>query len=492
MAKSNLADKVMSGMKWKAVERLFLQLINAATPMILARLLMPEDFGAVAILTVFISIANTFVNNGLGNAIVQKKESDDLDCSTVFYTQLFIAVVCYIILFFCAPLIGHIYNNNSLVPMLRVLSLSIVVGSLGAMQNVIMKKRMEFHKSFIIHVSATIAYGVVGISLAYMGFGCWSLVWAGLANSVVMRTVSVLVVKWKPTLAFSLTRLKMLFSYSWKLTVGWLIGTLHQDIYTLVIGKRFSPAVLGFYNRAGSFPQIITKTVTEVVDGVMFPALSQIQSEREKLVAVTKKLLSINSFVLFPMFLGLSACSANVIELLLTKKWLPAAPMMSIMCLTYALNSINNSNMQVFNSMGHSEVFMKLELIKRSVSIILLVLMSLINIYAVVLVLLLMAILSNCMNARNNKKLLGLSYIEQIKCIAPSFLLSAVMWIAVAAISFLKLNVFIELPVQVIAGAVIYIALSYIFKLEAFKDVTEQLLIKKERINDGKGKGGKK
>ncbi len=468
MQDKELSKKVFSGMKWKAVERFSLQIINAVTPMVLARLLMPEDFGTIAILSVFISIAQTLVNNGLGNSIIQKKDSDDLDCSTVFYTQFAIAIICYAVLFVAAPFIAKLYKNPELSLMLRVMSLSIVISAIGAIQITVMKKNMQFQKSFAINTFATIIYGVVGIGLAYAGFGPWSLVWANLANGIALPLGAIFMVRWRPTLGFSFERLKSLFSYSWKLTVGWLIGTLHQDLYVLVVGKRFSATTLGYYNRAGSFPQIISKTVTEVVDGVMFPAMSQIQEDREKLRSITKTLLSMNSYILFPVFLGLSAVAKNLVTIILTEKWLPSVPMMQIVCVTYALASINNSNMQVFNSMGRSDIFMKFELIKRSISIVLLVAVSFINIYAVIVVLLLMAVLSNMMNAYQNKKLLGIKFREQAKCLIPSFACAAVMWIAAMAVGFIKMNIFLSLGIQIITGVITYLALSYIFKLQPF------------------------
>lgn len=468
MQDKDLGKKIFSGMKWKAIERIFLQLINAVTPMVLARILLPEDFGIIAILTVFVSLANTFVNNGLGNSIIQKKDSDDLDCSTVFYTQFIIAVICYAVLFVCSPFIASLYGNEELSLMLRVMSLTIVIGSLGSIQITVMKKNMDFQKSFVIYGSATIAYGIVGIGLAYAGYGSWSLVWAGIANSVVLQLAAMLMIKWKPLWQFSFFRLKSLFSYSWKLTVGWLIGTLHQDLYVLVIGKRFSSATLGYYNRAGSFPQIITKTVTEVVDGVMFPAMSQMQDDRDKLRTITKTLLSMNSYILFPIFMGLASVAENLVKLILTEKWLPSVPMMQIMCITYALNSINNSNMQVFNSMGRSDIFMKFELIKRSISMVLLVAMSFVSIYAVIIVLLVMAILSNMMNAYQNNKLLGIGYAQQLKCLLPAFLCSVVMYGAVAVVSILSVKPHIALMLQIIIGVATYLITSYIFKLESF------------------------
>ncbi len=468
MDSKELSKKVVNGMKWKSIERLFLQVINAVTPMVLARILMPEDFGTVAILSVFISIANTFVNNGLCNSIIQKKESDNTDCSTVFYTQFAIALICYAILFGYAPLIAGMYDNPELSAMLRVMSLSVVIGSFGAMQITVMKKNMEFHKSFAIYGSATVAYGLVGISMAYLGFGCWSLVYAGLANSLFQTLAAVIMVRWKPMVTFSFSRLKTLFSYSWKLTVGWLVGTLHQDLYTLVVGKRFSKVTLGYYNRAGSFPQIIVKTITEVVDGVMFPAMSRIQDDQVKLKSAARNLITMNSYLIFPLFFGLAATAENMVTLLITEKWLPCVPMMQIICITYSLNSLNNSNMQVFNSMGRSDIFMKFELIKRGISIILLVVTSFISIYAVILVLLMMAVISNMMNAFQNNKLLGYKYSEFLKDALPSFLLAAVMAICTWCVGFVALPAIVSLLLQIVCGVAVYFALSYILKFKAF------------------------
>lgn len=468
MQDKELSKKVLSGMKWKSLERLFIQIMNAVTPIVLARILTPEDFGAIAILTVFISLANTFVNNGLCTSIIQKKNSDNLDCSTVFYTQFLIAVVCYVIIFASAPLVGKFYKNMSLVPMIRVMSVSVIIGSFTSMQTTVLKKNMQFGKSFISHILATIMYGAVGIILAYNGFGCWSLVWANIANTTILALSSTLVVRWWPDWAFSFKRLKSLFSYSWKLTVGWLIGTIHQDLYTLVIGKKFSSATLGYYNRAGSFPQIINKTVTEVVDGVMFPALSKIQDDPQRLKTTGRTLISTNAYVLFAVFFGLSAVSENLIIVLLTAKWLPAVPMMRIVCITYALNAINNSNMHIFTSMGRSDIFMKFEMIKRTISILLLIIMSFINIYAVIIVLLLMAVLSNCMNAYQNSKLLNYSYREFAADMLPSFIMSLIMAVIVYFIGKLNLLPIITLIIQIAGGVGVYLVLSFIIKPKGF------------------------
>lgn len=482
MSEKSLTKKIVSGVKWKTLERISLQIINAVTPIILARILTPDDFGIVALLSVFISIANTFVNNGLGNSIIQKTDSDNLDCSTVFYTQFGIAVICYAILYLSAPFIAEYYSNPLLTNMLRVMALSLIIGSLGAMQSTILKKRMLFNRSFIATGSASIVYGVVGISCAMAGMGCWSLVYANIAQSITLTVVNIIVIRWMPELKFSFVRLKALFSYSWKLTVGWLIGTLHQDIYTLVIGKRFSSVVLGFYNRAGSFPAIFQKTITEVSDGVMFPALSTIQEDREEFRKMSKNFLMTNAFIIFPVFFGLSAIAKPLTIVLLTEKWLSSVPMMRIISITFALNTLNNSNMQIFNAIGRSDIFMKFEMVKRTASIILLIATSYINIYAVICVLLLMAVFSNLMNSWQNVRIAGYGYLEQMRDIMPSVMLSAVMAVIVyfvgVSLETLGMNFIIILILQLLTGGAVYLAGAYIFRFKALWNILSSIIKK--------------
>ena len=487
MSEKNLSQKIINGMKWKTIERVSLQIVNAVTPIFLARLLTPDDFGIIAILSVFISLANTFVNNGLTNSIVQKKDSDNLDCSTVYYTQFTISVVCYFVLFLAAPYIAHFYNSNELTLMLRVMSLSLVIGAFGAMQITILKQRMMFHKSFFATISGTVSYGVVGILCAYNGLGCWSLIYAALAQSTALSLINIMIIKWRPDFAFSLKRLKNLFSYSWKLTVGWLIGTIHQDLYTLIIGKRFNSATLGYYNRAGSFPQIFHKTIIEVVDGVMFPALSSIQDEKERFKNMARTLLSMNSFLIFPVFFGLSAITKPLIIFLLTDKWLMSVDMMRIVCITYSLTTLNHSNMQIFNSIGRSDIFMKFELFKRTISIILLFITSFINIYAVISVLLLMSVMSNLMNSYQNNKLIGYSYKEQLKDILPSlvsaFITAVMVFLISTALENIISSLIIVLIIDVLSGAGIYVAISFVINRKTilnFIDILKSFLKKKK------------
>lgn len=464
-----LKSKVINGFKWKTIERACVQLMNALVPIVLARILGPDAFGTVALLAVFVTISNTLVNNGLCNALIQRQDVGSKEESTVFYTQLLIAVICYIILFFLAPFIARFYDNMTLTPMLRVMSVTVLISAFTGMQTMALKKKMVFYKSFMATTIATVVYGIVGIALALKGLGPWSLVIANISNQLSMMIVYIIVVRWRPTMEFSFSALKGLFGYSYKLFVGWMIGTLHQELYSLVIGKRFSSAILGFYNRAMSIPQIIGKTISEVYDGVMFPAMSKIHDDKAKMRDITKKMLTVNSFVLFPVYMGISAVSKNLIIILLTDKWLPAAHMMMIMSFTFAFNSLNNSNMQIFNSMGRSDIFMKFELIKRSISMVMLIIMSLVSIYAVIFLLLAMALMSNGMNIYQNKKLLQISFKEQFSCICPSLFSGLLMFVVALLVGQIALNVFISIVLQVFTGALAYLIISIVFKLKGFQ-----------------------
>ena len=475
MNNNSISDKIINVVKWKIVELIFLQVVNAGIPIVLARILSPEHFGTIAILSIFISLANTFVNNGLGNAIIQKHNSDEEDCSTVFFAQLFISVICYLVLFVIAPIISKIYNNIELINMIRIMSIIIVIGAFNTMQIVILKKNMDFYKSFITNALSIVSYGGVGVFFALKGFECWSLIFANIAKEIVLFICLSFTVRWKPRLKFSFEKLKKLFGFSWKLTIGWIIGTLHNDIYTLVIGKYFNNSILGYYNRASSFPNIILKTSTDVVENVMFPALSQIQHSKEKIKEVSRIFLSIVSYIAFPCFIGMAVASKNIIHVILTEKWLPSSSMMSIICITYSFSALNNANMQIFNSIGRSDVFMKIEIIKRSVSLLLLMLMTKTNIHAVTLILLYVTMLSALVNCYQNKKLLGYTYKQQIIDIFPSLLISLLMGSVVYFVGFLKYHVGIVLALQIIVGIGIYLIESYIFKIRSFYLLIEMI-----------------
>ena len=474
-SKRTLNRKVASGMLWSILERGGIQGINFLVQLVLARLLCPDDYGILAILNVFISLSSTFVNNGLGSALIQKKDSDELDFNSVFYVQLGLALFFVVVLFFAAPLVSSWYDNNFLTVYLRVLSLGLIVDALYSTQNTVLVRSMQFRKLFFANVLGVLVQGVSGIASAYNGMGVWSLIVSQLLQKTMVLLVLVATVRWKPRWMFSWKRIKKLFRYSWKLSIGWIIGTIHQDIYALVIGKFFNIATLGYYNRGQSLPQTITKTVSDVASRVMFPALASIQDDGRTYLIYVKKMMMVMSFVIWPVCAGLAAVSRSLILLLLTEKWAPCIPMMQLFMISYGFNVMSTTNMQAFNAKGRSDIFLKMEIIKRSLSIILLISSCMVfrNIYAAIIVLDIMGLFSFCYNVFMNIRLLGYKLREQMVDILPSMLISLAMFFATWQLERLGFSDTLTLMVQMSFGVVFYIGMNMMLRTPCTKMIME-------------------
>ena len=481
----DLKSKAFNGVLWKSFERIGLNLLNLVLPIYLARILLPKDFGIIAIMMVFVDISNTLVNNGLCNAIIQKNNSDQLDKSTVFWIQIFIAVFLYLVLFFSSPLIADIYKSPEIESMLRVMSLSFVIGSFAAMQTTELNRTLQFKKSFVANFLATVVYGAVGIVLGKLGFGAWSLVFANVLNKLTLCITLSVAIRWKPIFEISYQRFKSLFSYSWKLTVGWLIGTLHQNIYTMVIGKVFNKTTLGYYSKAQVFPNLFARTSTEVLTSAIFSTISKVQDSMAEIKTVTRKLMAVSSFVILPIMAGLCATADNLVAVVLTEKWLPIVPLMRIFCIPFAINVINNANMQPYNAIGRSDIFMKFEMIKRSISVVLLICASFLgNIKLVAGVVAFMGFVSLTMNTIANLRILKYKITEQAFDILPNFLISVIMFACVYMIEiFSSLSNFVTLILQVMAGILVYGIISAMFKTQGFIFIVSFLKQKIKKSN---------
>lgn len=469
---SELKNKVFNGIIWKSTERVLLNLLNLVLPLYLARILEVADFGVIAIMSVFINISNTLINNGLCNAIIQKKDSNEVDKSTVFWIQVGLAVVLYAIIFAISPFVADFYNIPEITSMLRVMSLSFVIGSFAAMQTTELNRTMQFKKSFVANFVSTVVYGTCGIVLGKLGYGAWSLVFANVLNKLALCLCLTVAIRWWPRLVFSFKSFKRLFSYSWKLGLGWLIGTLHQDAYTMVIGKVFNKTTLGYYSKSQTFPNLFSKTATEIVSGVIFPAISKVQDNKEQVKEFTRTLMATMAFIACPIMAGLSGVATNLVIVVLKAKWLPIVPLLRIFCISFGINMLSNANMQPLNAIGRSDIFLKFETIKRGISILLLIIVSFAfeNITLVACIVAFMGFVSLCMNAYINRKLLNYRLFEQLFDILPVTVFALIMFAVVYVVGLiLPFSPFVSLIIQVLTGAVIYLALCFVFKIKSLK-----------------------
>ena len=464
----SLKKTVISSLVWKFLERLGTQGIQFVVSIILARLLLPSDYGIITMIMVFTAIANSFIQSGFSTSLIQKKNSDELDFSSVFYTSFVIALVCYIILFLASPLIADFYQMPQIKDILRVLALTLFFGAFNSVQNAKLSKDMKFKTLFFSSLGAIIVSGTTGITMAYLGFGAWALVGQQLANIIASTIILWFTSGWRPKIMFSLTRVKGLFSYGWKIMCSSLIDTFYQNLYNLVIGKFYNSATLGNYNKGEQFPKLIAVNIDGAIGSVMLPAYAREQERKDKVKKMVRRAIVTSSLILFPLMLGLAAIAEPLVKILLTDKWLGCVPFMQILCVVYALYPINTANLQAIKALGKSDYFLKLEIIKKILGITVLIITVPHGVYTMAIGQVIVTIICTMINAFPNRKLLNYNYFEQVKDILPNLLIAILMFIVVYPIKYLIDNTILLLTIQIIVGAIIYIALMNIFKVEAF------------------------
>lgn len=479
MAEANLKTTVLTSLIWKFLERAGVSGVQAVVQIVLARLLLPEDYGVIALIAVFIAVAQIFVTSGLNTALIQKKEVDDTDYSSVFFLSLIIAAVCYAVIFITSPLIAAFYGNEIITPVLRVLGITLFFGAFNSIQNAVIARTFTFKNLFISSLGAVIISGIAGIIIALLGYGVWALVGQQLVSYIALCAIMWVTVDWRPKLLFSLTRVKTLFSFGWKLLVSAQIDTIYNNISTLVIGKLYPANMLGYYTQGQQYPNVIVSNINASIQTVMLPAYAKNQDDKATVKQIMRRALTTSSFLVLPAMAGLAAVAEPLILLLLTEKWLLAVPFLQIFCCVYAMWPIHTVNLQAINGIGRSDVFLKLEIIKKAVGLIALAITIPMGIYAMAVGMIFIGIIGTFINAYPNKKLLNYSPLEQWKDIMPSLLISAVMFGIVYTITFLTLPCWIMLIIQIPLGIIVYFGLAKLFRLETLTytlDTVKELL----------------
>lgn len=465
--------KVISGLFWRLLERVGAQGVQFVVSIVLARILAPELFGTIALINIFIAILDVFVDSGLANALIQKKDVDDLDFSTVFFFNLGACCLLYLGMFLAAPSIARFYEMPDLTAAIRAISLILVISGVKNVQHAYVSRTMQFKRFFFATLGGTIGAAVLGIWMAYAGYGLWALIAQSLFNSTVDTIILFITVKWRPKRMFSFERLKNLFSYGWKLLVSSLLDTGYNKLRQLVIGKMYSSASLAYFDKGGNFPIVIVNNINSSINSVLFPAMSSAQDNRETVKNMTRRAITVSSYVMWPLMMELAACAEPLVRLLLTDKWLPCVPFMRIFCITYAFYPIHTANLNAIKAMGRSDIFLKLEILKKAVGLVLLFSTMWFGVMAMACSLLVSTVISMVINSWPNRKLLNYTYGQQLKDIFPSMALAAVMFCIVWSVQLLHLGVILTLLVQIPLGAVIYIAGSMLFKLETYDYVLQ-------------------
>ena len=471
--KDSFKGKILAGLFWQYFQRIANQLVHFVVSIILARLLLPEDFGLVALIGFFITVSNIFIDSGFGNALIQRKTIDELDTSSVFYTNLLIGLFFYMLLFIISPIMARYYDLPSLCNLLRVQALQIILMAFYCVQNAMLVRSMKFKINFYVNFLAVVISAIVGITLAYNDYGVWSLVFSQLSMQFVCCLGLWLLVRWRPKLIFSFDRLKKLFGYSSRILGGSLLHVVYNNVYNLVIGKQYSSTQLGFYNRGQLIPTIIIDNAANTINGVMFPALSSIQDDKERFLSVVRKMVSIVAFIVFLIVSLLLPLSSNIISLLLTDKWLPCVPFMQIVCLTVCFTPFILINSTILTSMGESDKYIKSTVVSKILSVILIFVASFFGIYYMVGAGCVAAVLTVIITSYWNNKIINYSRMMFLQDILPSMLLGCTSACLVYFVTLLKIYSFIILLLGGTVGVIFYLSVAYFFKFRQIKTFVE-------------------
>lgn len=483
MSAQSLKSKVAKGAVWTLMEKLSTQIVGFLVGMILARLLTPNDYGTVALTGIFFAVAGVLVDGGFGNALIQKKDADDLDFNSVFYLNIALSVVAYVVLFFAAPWIAKFYDTPELTAIVRVSAICFMFNAINAIQNAELTKKMLFHLSFRVSLITCFTSAFCGVTLAFMGFGVWALVWSSLITGLVGVIARWFIIAWRPKAMFSFQRLKPLFAYGWKMAVTGLIDQTFSNINGLLIGKFYTKADLAYVNKGRSLPCLAMNEVDATLGRVSFPALVLLQDDKTKLRDAMRRMIQCSTFLVFPLMVGIAACSHSILRLLFGVQWTPAAPYMMLACFSFALWPFHTINLKGIMALGRSDIFLTLEIIKKTFVIVVLLstfrlgILPWMTISAFTL-----GPFSVLVNTWPNRKLLNYTISMQLRDVMPTVLICIFQAMVILGIgtsmNFLRpmfdisqegtsLMVFlsVKLILQFVFGASVFLGLAYVFRL---------------------------
>lgn len=471
MAES-LKNKTVKGTVWSSLERFSVQGIQFVVMIIMARILTPADYGLVGMLTIFIAVSQSLVDSGFSQALIRKQDRSEIDNSTVFYFNIAVGIVLYAVLFFSAPLISRFYNEPMLVPITRAIGLSVVFNSLVVVQRALLTVRLDFKTQAKASFVGAIISGAIGIAMAYTGFGVWAIVWQQLSNLGVVTVLLWILSRWKPILAYSWASFRELFNFGSKLLASGLLDTIFRNLYLIVIGKFFKASVLGYYTRASQFTTFASSNMTGIIQRVTYPVLSTIQNDDTRLADVYRRLLRMSAFIIFPMMMGLAAVARPMILSLLSEEWLFSAVLIPILCFSQMWYPIHAINLNLLQVKGRSDLFLKLEIIKKILILIVLCVTLPFGLIPMCWGSLFNSIVCLVINTYYTGKLVDLGFFKQMMDLLPILLLSLLTGVVVyLTVSSIHLNSWILLALGIIVGIAIYTVGAKLLRFEEFDEL---------------------
>ena len=464
------AKKLASGFAWTYAERITAQLISFLVSIILARLLTPNHYGIISIVMIFITLCNAFVSGGFGNALVQKKDADRMDFNTMLICSIVLSCILYVILFVCAPMIATFYDIPLLKNVIRVLGVRIPLSGINSIQQAKIQKELKFKKFFWATFIGTIISAIVGITMAYWGFGVWALVSQYLTNTSIDTLVLFLIDRWDIRFEFSFARARKLLKYGWKVLVTTVVFTVEGDIRSLIIGKVFGSEDLAYYDQGNKFPNLIVTNVNSSIGKVLFPTMSIYQDDLKRLKDISRRAISVSACIIMPLLVGLISVADNFVVVLLTEKWLPCVPYLRLLCIVFMFRPLTTTCQQAIMAIGRSDVTLKIEIIINVVAITLLCIAVLVfqSVMMIALGYVVAEIIAVFLFLEYTKKLIGYTHLEQFNDILPTVISNLFMAGIVLLTGLIPINPILLLVIQIIIGLLSYIIFSYILKNAGF------------------------
>ena len=475
MRQESLHNRTVKGAAWSFADNILRLGVSFIVGIVLARLLSPDEYGLIGIITIFINVFNSIVDSGFSNALIRKNNAGDTDYNTVFWSNLLVSVVLCVVLYLSAGLIADFFDRPQLKPLTQVMSIIVIINAFAIIQRTILVKRIDFKTQTKVSFISAISSGIIGIAMAYAGCGVWSLVGQQLSAQLLNSALLWIYNRWKPKLEFSVNSFKELFGFGWKLLVAGLINSVWNELYQVIIGKKYTAATLGLYTRAQQFANIFSSNITQVVQRVSYPALSEIQDDKVHLKEAYKRVIKITMLVTFSLMMGLAGVANNFIYCLIGEKWMECVPMLQILCFQMMLFPLHAINLNMLQVQGRSDLFLKLEIIKKIVAVGPLLLGIFVGIYWMLIGSVLAGFFAYYLNAYYSGPYLNYSIKEQVGDILPSFIIAFSVGILVFLIGFLPFSPFVVLLIQLLVGSFSLYLLFKIFRLPEFCELESTL-----------------
>lgn len=459
---------VIANMLWRLAERCGAQGVSFIVSVVLARLLLPEEYGIVSLITIFTAILSLFTDSGFKNALIQKKDADQTDFSTVFYFNVLMGIALWFLMCLAAPAIARFYDKEYMTPYIRVMSLTLVLGGVNGIQTVVVARRMEFKRFFYATLGGTLISAAVGIWMAYGGFGVWALIAQKLVNQGIDTVILWFTVRWRPSLCFSLQRLKPMFQYGSRLLGSSLLNSLSSNLSSLIIGKVYSADMLAYYDKGRRIPNLVVENLQSAVQSVLFPVVAQRQGDKKEVRKILRRSFTTAAYCMFPCMMGIAVCAEPLVRLLYTEKWISMTPYLQLWCFIFAFYLLHTADIQVIQAVGRSDIILKIEIVKQLLSLAFLIAALPFGVLAMLGAMCAVTAISLYINSAPNRELADYGFKEHIRDILPSFFLSAAMGAVVWGIGLLPLPELPGLILQVLAGAAFYLGGSLTLRIESF------------------------